>query len=38
MTVVDYPEGAWACAVPAAADYARDLARTLRALPAPDAR
>jgi iron complex transport system substrate-binding protein len=34
MTVIDYPESAWACGVPAAADYARALADTLRALPA----
>ena len=34
LTVVDYPQSAWACGVPAAADYALELARTLRALPA----
>jgi iron complex transport system substrate-binding protein len=33
LTVIEYPEGAWACGVPAAADLALDLARTLRALP-----
>ena len=37
LAVIDYPEGAWACGVPAAADYALDLARTLRALPAEPA-
>lgn len=34
LAVVDYPEGAWACGVPAAADHALELARTLRALSA----
>ncbi|HTQ36033.1 MAG TPA: ABC transporter substrate-binding protein [Steroidobacteraceae bacterium] len=34
IAIIDYPEGAWACGVPAAADYALDLARRLRALPA----
>ncbi len=33
LVIIDYPEGAWACGVPAAAGYALDLARTLRALP-----
>ncbi len=33
LTIIDYPEGAWACGVPAAAEYALELARTLRALP-----
>jgi len=33
LAIIDYPEGAWACGVPAAADYALDLARQLRALP-----
>jgi iron complex transport system substrate-binding protein len=37
LTVIDYPESAWACGVPAAADYARDLARSLRSLPAQPA-
>jgi iron complex transport system substrate-binding protein len=33
LAVIDYPEGAWACGVPAAAGAALDLARLLRALP-----
>ncbi len=33
LAIIDYPEGAWACGVPAAADYALELARALRALP-----
>jgi iron complex transport system substrate-binding protein len=32
ITVIDYPEGLWACGVPAAAGYALDLARRLRSL------
>jgi iron complex transport system substrate-binding protein len=38
LAIIDYPEGAWACGVPAAADHALDLARKLRTLstePAP---
>jgi iron complex transport system substrate-binding protein len=34
LTVIDYPEGAWACGIPAAATHALELARQLRALPA----
>jgi iron complex transport system substrate-binding protein len=33
LEVLEYPEGAWACGVPAAAEHALDLARRLRALP-----
>jgi len=33
LTVMEYPEGAWACGVPAAAGYALDLARQLAELP-----
>ncbi len=33
LEVIDYPEGAWACGVPAAAGAALDLARLLHALP-----
>jgi iron complex transport system substrate-binding protein len=33
LAVIDYPEGAWACGIPAAAGAALDLARLLRALP-----
>jgi iron complex transport system substrate-binding protein len=32
LTVIDYPEGAWACGVPAVATQALELARQLRAL------
>lgn len=34
LAVIEYPEGAWACGVPAAADHALALARKLRELPA----
>jgi len=34
LTVIDYPEGAWACGIPATATHALELARQLRALPA----
>jgi iron complex transport system substrate-binding protein len=34
VTVVEYPEGAWACGVPAAAEHALRLAQLLRTLPA----
>jgi ABC-type Fe3+-hydroxamate transport system substrate-binding protein len=33
LEVIEYPEGAWACGVPAAAAAALDLARLLHALP-----
>ncbi len=33
VAIIEYPEGPWACGVPAAADHALDLARKLRELP-----
>jgi iron complex transport system substrate-binding protein len=33
LEVIEYPESAWACGVPSAADHALELARRLRALP-----
>jgi iron complex transport system substrate-binding protein len=35
LSVIEYPEGAWACGVPRAAGHALELARALRALPEP---
>jgi iron complex transport system substrate-binding protein len=37
LAVIDYPEGAWACGVPAIATHALELTRQLRALPAQEA-
>ena len=37
LAVMEYPEGAWACGVPAVAGYALHLARMLRELPAEPA-
>jgi iron complex transport system substrate-binding protein len=37
LAIIEYPEGAWACGVPAAADHALALARKLRELPAESA-
>jgi iron complex transport system substrate-binding protein len=33
LSIIEYPEGAWACGVPAAADHALELAQWLHALP-----